>query len=154
LGKMTINRIHVAVSVAALLMSVHLCLAGDARRQAAEGWWFTWGEKAKAELKGLPEPGRRAFREALIACSLYADEYDSDAYRGECQRAVKFFVIEFSRDSSAIDLSFRTSMSMTAGWSAQVKLDRQHGKRDTSGGDTRYMGLDVLERAYRETRER
>ena len=71
---MTINRIRVAVSVAALLMSVHLCLAGDARRQAAEGWWFTWGEKAKAELKGLPEPGRRAFREALIACSLYADE--------------------------------------------------------------------------------
>ncbi len=32
------------------------------------------GVRAKAELKGLPEPGRRAFREALIACSLYADE--------------------------------------------------------------------------------
>lgn len=144
---------HIAVSVGALLISVQLCLASDARREAAQTWWSGMGEQVKAELKRLPEAGRRAFRQALLACSLCADEYDSDAYRAACQRAVKFFVIEFSRASSAIDLSFRMSMSMTAVWSATLELDRQHGKRDTTGGDTRYMGLDVLERAYRETRE-
>jgi hypothetical protein len=148
---MTLTRLRAAASVCALIVSVQLCLASDARREAAEGWWSLWGEKTKAEVKRLPDAGRRAFREALIACSLYADDYDSADYRAQCQRASKSFVIEFSRDSSAIDLSFKASKSSTAVWSAQVELDRQNGKRDTVGGDTRYMGLDVLQRAYRET---
>jgi hypothetical protein len=144
---------HIAASAGALLISVHVCFASDARREAAEGLWSSWGEKTKAELKRLPETGRRAFWKALVACSLYADEHDSNAYRAECQKAVKFFMIEFSRGSSAIDLSFKMSMSMTALWSAQLELDRQRGKRDTIDDGTRYMGLDVLERAYRDTRE-
>jgi hypothetical protein len=45
-------------------------------------------------------------------------------------------VIEFSRNSSAIDISFRASMSMTAIWSANLELERQQGKRpDMSDGD-------------------
>jgi hypothetical protein len=87
----------------------------------------------------------------LIACSLYADDYDSADYKTQCQRASKSFVIEFSNDSSAIALSFKMSMSMTAVLSAQRDLDRQHGIRDSGGGEARYGGLDGLQRAYRET---
>jgi hypothetical protein len=44
--------------------------------------WAAFGEQAKAELLDLPEKGRNAFREALIACSVYAaDEYDSPTDR-------------------------------------------------------------------------
>jgi hypothetical protein len=112
------------------------------------------GEKTKAELKRLPEAGRKAFREALLACSLYADEYDSASHRDECKRASKNFVLEFSSRSSPINLCFSASITMTAVWSANLALEYQQGKRpDMSGGDTRYMGIDVLERAYRETRQ-
>jgi hypothetical protein len=150
---MKLTRLCAFTSLCALIISVQFCLASDARREAAEGWWSLWVEqtKTKAELKRLPDTGRRAFREALIACSLYADDYDSADYRAQCQRASKSFVTEISQDSSAVDLSFKMSMAMTAVLSAQRELDRQHGIRDSGGGEARYGGLDVLQRAYRET---
>ncbi len=89
---MTLRPIRVLAIVGVLLISAQLSLAVDERREAVERWWSTWGEKMKAELAALPEQGRHAFRDALVACSLYADEYDSDPYRAECRRAVKFFV--------------------------------------------------------------
>jgi hypothetical protein len=156
---MTTDRMCVAFSVSALLISAQLCIAAETRREAAEVWWSMWGEKVKAELNGLPEAGRRAFRDALLACSLYADEYNSGAHRAECQRAEKSFVIDFSRESSAIDLSFKNSMLNTSIMSANLALARQQGKSEMEimdmmrGGDTRYVGLDVLERAYRQTRD-
>ena len=60
---------HIAVSVGALLISIQLCLASDARREAAQTWWSGMGEQVKAELKRLPEAGRRAFREAPMSAT-------------------------------------------------------------------------------------
>jgi hypothetical protein len=145
---------RVWAGVGALIISVQLCLAADARHEAADAWWSGFGEKAKAELKRLPEAGRRAFRDALIACSLYADHYASADYEAQCERATKVFVIEFSQDGSAIEMSFKTSRLITAMASAQLELDRQHGIRGSSASEVRYQGLDVLQRAYRETQGR
>ena len=85
---------------------------------------------------------------------LYADNYDSAEYKAQCERATKAFVIEFSQHGSAIEMSFNMSRSTTAVTSAQLELDRQHGIRGTSAGEVRYQGLDVLQRAYRETQSR
>jgi hypothetical protein len=137
--------------VGLVILSVQLCVAADARREAADRWWSLWGEKVKAELKRLPPAGRPVFRDALIACSLYADDYDSADYKAQCERATKTFVIEFSQDGSAIELAFRALMVSAAMTSAQLELDRQHGIRGSGGGEVRYQGLDVLQRAYRET---
>jgi hypothetical protein len=147
--------VRVWAGVGLLIISAQLCIAADARREAAaDAWWSLWGEKVKAELKSLPNAGRRAFRDALIACSLYADDYDSADYKAQCERATKAFMIEFSQGGSAIELSFKTSMLSTAMTSAQLELDRQRGTRGTSSGEVRYVGLDVLQRAYRETQSR
>jgi hypothetical protein len=145
---------RVGAGIGLLILSVQLCVAADARREAADRWWSLWGEKTKAELKSLPNAGRKAFRDALIACSLYADEYDSAEYKAQCEKATKAFVIEFSQDGSAIEMSFRASRLSAAMTSAQLELDRQHAIRGTSGGEVRYQGLDVLQRAYRETQSR
>jgi hypothetical protein len=145
---------RVAVGVSALLISVQVCLAADGRRQIFEGHWSLFGEKAKAELAALPEKGRSAFRETLIACSLYADEYFNGEYKTKCERALKFFVIEFGRPSSTIELLFKGALAMTHVQASQVELDQMHGQRDITDDDTRKGFIDVLEKAYRETRER
>jgi hypothetical protein len=131
----------VAISLSAVLISTQLCLASDTSREAAEAWWSIYGETAKAELRRLPDAGRKAFQNALVACSLYADDYHSQAHRAECQRAEKSFIIEFSRNSSAIDFWFKNSIINTEILSANVALEIEHGKRpDVSGGDARYLG--------------
>src|SRR5215472_18694060 len=97
---------RIAVGVSLLIVPAQLCLASDARREAADGWWSAWGKNVKTELNALPDAGRKAFRDALIACSLYADEYNSDVRGAECKRAVKAFTVEYGRDHSPIELTF------------------------------------------------
>ena len=150
---MTKNRI--LATVGALLTSVQFCLAADERRQTFESMWAAFGEEAKAELEDLPEKGRNAFREALIACSVYAaDEYDSPTHRDKCETGSDFFVREFSHNWSAIDVLFQMAISYTSVWMEQVELDHRHGRRGITVDDSRRGIIDVLERAYRETRER
>jgi len=56
---MTTSRMHIVVSVGALLISVQLCLAADERREAFDAGWSAWGQQAKAELAGLPSNALR-----------------------------------------------------------------------------------------------
>jgi hypothetical protein len=117
--------------------------------------WAAFGEQAKAELADLPENGRDAFQEALIACSLYAaDRYDSATHRDKCETGSQFFVREFSHNWSALDLLFQMTISFTSAWSSQVALHHLHGQREMTDDGTRRGIIDVLEKAYRETRER
>jgi len=146
---------RVLATVGALLISVQFCLAADERGQTFESMWAAFGEQAKAELTDLPEKGRNAFREALIACSVYgADEYDSPTHRDKCETGSQFFVRGFSHNWSAIDVLFQMAISFTSVWMEQVALDHLHEQREITDDDSRRGIIDVLERAYRETRER
>jgi hypothetical protein len=152
---MTIGRMHVLPTVGALLISVQLCFAADERRQTFESMWAAFGEQAKEELVALPEKGRSAFREALIACSVYADdEYDSPTHRDKCETGSQFFVHEFSHNWSAMDVLFQMAISYTSVRMTHIELDHLHGRREITDDDTRRGIIDVLERAYRETGER
>jgi hypothetical protein len=146
---------RILTTVGALLISIQFCLAADERRQTFESMWAAFGEQAKAELADLPEKGRNAFQEALIACSVYAaDEYDSPTHRDKCETGAEFFVREFSHSWSAMDVLFQMAISFTSVWMAQVALDHLHRQSEMADDDSRRGIIDVLERACRETGER
>jgi hypothetical protein len=139
------------ITATAWIASVQLCFAMSAERQkAAEAGWSTFGETIKAELRRLAAPGRAAFRDALVACTLAADEYLDEAPLRECQRAVKYLQVEFFPWGKAMTPpTFDVSIDGIKIAAANVRLSGRHDPTSDAG---RYPFLDVLKRAYDEVR--
>jgi hypothetical protein len=142
----------IATALALVLGCAQSCFASEARQQAAEGFWNTLGNKLKLEVASLPEPGRRAFRDALLACTLYLDEPSNRARKDECSRTERLFAIEYTSGSSLIHSTFGLATTNAAIQTMNVTLELQQGKpHDLKFDDLGYAYLDVLQRAYRET---
>jgi hypothetical protein len=68
---------------AGLLLAAQTCFAED---QWPDQYSAAIGPDAKKEFAALSETGRAAYKRALIACSLYADNYDDPNYKKQCER--------------------------------------------------------------------
>jgi hypothetical protein len=143
----------IATALILTLGCTGLCLASEARRKAAEDWWNFEGNRLRTEIASLSVPGRTAFRDALIACTLYLEESSNAAREDACQKAEKLFVIEHTSGYSAADSAFKMAMINAKIDKANHELEYRQGKFNNwkSGDDFYYAYLDVLQRAYRET---
>jgi clan AA aspartic protease (TIGR02281 family) len=143
---MTVGKIRTLTSAGLLLVSI--CL-GEQRQETFKVWWPLWGPKAEHEISALPKPGRTAFQKALIACSLFTDDYFNVRYQMECERTSKAFVIEFSDDVSALAYLFRAAITFTKVQHTQVELDAQQGRRGQDPDpQIRKVFTDILQKAY------
>jgi hypothetical protein len=131
---------------AAFLLTAQACFAED-----------QWGvdtdiPKAKTELAALSEEGRIAFRKALIACSLYADNYNNATYKDACEVASKVFTVEFSNERATLKYLFSLAISMTDSSEVGDKMAAVTGKLSPmigNPGGKAYIA--ALQKAYRET---
>jgi hypothetical protein len=96
---MTTAKIRGLATAGLLLVSIQICL-GEQRQETFKVDWGIWGPKAVQEIAALPKAGRAALQKALVACSLFTDDYLSVQYQTECERASKFFVVEFSSNDT------------------------------------------------------
>ena len=150
---MTVRKIRALASGVLLLVSAEACLAEDRRNETFDATWDTLGQNAEKELAALPKDGRRAYQKALIACSLYADEYSNDKYGAECRRATTFFSVEFASASSSISSLLKLARSLTAVYESNIKMEYQQGRRpDLTAGNPATIYIDFLKKAYRDTR--
>jgi predicted aspartyl protease len=93
--------------------------------------------------------GRAALQKALIACSLFADDYFNVRYQMECERTSKAFVVEFSDDASTLAYLFRGVITLTKVQHTQVELDAQQGRRgQDQDSQMRKVFTDILQKAY------
>jgi hypothetical protein len=146
-------RANIIVSAWALsFISTQICFAADQRAEIFQDVWLGWGQRAEEELEALPENGHQAFRKALIACSLYADYYDTIKYKAECRTASKYFSYEFGDSSSSLSILFESAAAATDAYRTQKELDYSHGRYPTdinNGG----IYMDVLKKAYQDIRK-
>ena len=98
---MTTAKIRGLATAGLLLVSMQICL-GEQRQETIKVWWPLFEQKAEQEISALPKAGRAALQKALIACSLFADDYFNVRYQMECERISKAFVVEFSDDASTL----------------------------------------------------
>ena len=111
--------------------------------------WRTFGQKAKTELAKLPDSGRASFQNALVACTLYVDDYLNSKYESECQRAATSYLVEYSDSSSTVPFLFKGILSVTRMYAVNRQLAAGHPIEDRNPAA---VELEVLQRAYRETR--
>jgi hypothetical protein len=146
-------RANVIVNAWALsFIATQICFAADQRAKIFHDVWSDWGQRAEEELETLPENGHQAFRKALIACSLYADYYDTIKYKAECQTASKYFSYEFGGSSSSLSILFESAEATIDAHRTQKELDysqRQYPTDINIGG----IYMDVLKKAYQDTRK-
>jgi hypothetical protein len=107
---MTTAKIRGLATAGLLLVSMQICL-GEQRQETFKVWWPLFGQKAEQEISALPKAGRAALQKALIACSLFSDDYLSVQYQTECERASKFFIVEFSSNDSFVKTLLQTAVS-------------------------------------------
>ena len=138
------------VAMAASVL-VFLPQAGSATtaREQFDATWEIFGQRAKTELAKLPQSGRTSFQNALVACSLYADDYLSSKYESECQRAATSYLVEYSDSSSTVPFLFKGILSVTRMYAVNRQLAAGHPIEDRNPAA---VELEVLQRAYRETR--
>src|SRR6516162_4904979 len=138
------------VAMAASVL-VFLPQAGSATtaREQFDATWEIFGQRAKTELAKLPQSGRTSFQNALVACSLYADDYLSSKYESECQRAATAYLVEYSDSSAAISLQFKYIISVTRVYALNRQLAAGRPSEDKNPA---VISIEVLQRAYRETR--
>jgi hypothetical protein len=111
--------------------------------------WSTYGQKAEQEIGALPKAGRAALQKALIACSLFADDYLSAQYQTECKKTSKFFVVEFSSESSFLKLLLETTVTVTNVHQTQALLDAQQGRRGQIYDPQPWkVYIEILQKAY------
>jgi hypothetical protein len=122
-------------------------------REQMDATWGTFGQRAKTELAKLPDSGRASFQNALIACSLFVDEYLNSKYESECQRAATSYLVEYSDSSSTIPFLFKGIITMTRVYAFNRQLAAGH-PIPIEDRNPAVTELEVLQRAYRETRAR
>jgi hypothetical protein len=130
---MTTAKIRGLATAGLLLVSIQISLAADQRQETFKFQWGIWGQKAQQEIAALPQAGRAALQKALIACSLFADDYLSTQYQRECEGTAKFFVVEFSSNDSFVKSGLQMAVTLTKVRQTQDLLDAQQGRR---GPDT------------------
>jgi hypothetical protein len=83
--------------LSALLGGVLFLIAGAWFAEEPRPDSYSAGLDSDAEKKfaALLENGRAAYKRALIACSLYADDYADANYENECKTAYQSFEVEF-----------------------------------------------------------
>jgi hypothetical protein len=87
----------------------------------------------------------------LIACSLYADNYNGANYENQCKAAYKSFEVEFG--SKFIGLIFKNVIISTAMTDTNIKLQFQQGRRpdlDSYGNHLAKGSIAALQKIYRE----
>jgi clan AA aspartic protease (TIGR02281 family) len=145
---MTTAKIRGLATAGLLLVSMQICL-GEQRQETFKVWWPLFGQKAEQEISALPKAGRAALQKALIACSLFADDYFNVRYQMECERISKAFVVEFSDDASTLAYLFRGAITLTRVQHTQDELDAQQGRRGQDPDpQTRKVFTDILQKAY------
>lgn len=130
-----------------LLLLVQICLAAGQQDESFERIWAAFGQKAQSELLALPTKGRAAFQKALIACSIYADAYANLKYTSECETTSKYFMSEFSDNSSALSVLFQAPMSLTSAHNAQAELEFQQAQGPRPDDNLRKVYIEVLLKA-------
>ena len=112
-------------------------------------WPATKPERCSTRGPALPNAGRAALQKALIACSLFADEYLSTQYQRECEGTAKFFVVEFSSNGSFVKSGLQMAVSLTKVRQTQALLDAQQGRRGQDyDPQTWKVFIEVLQKAY------
>lgn len=146
---MTVGKIRTLTSAGLLLVSMQICLAAEQRQETFKFQWGIWGQKAQQEIATLPQAGRAALQRALIACSLFADDYLSAQYRRECERASKSFIVEFSGTNSFVKMLLQNAVTLTNVQQTQALLDAQEGRRGQDlDPQTWKVFIEVLQKAY------
>jgi hypothetical protein len=131
-----------------LLLAAQTCFAENQTMAAL------FGPQIKTELAALSENGRAALSKALIACSLYSDEYNNSRYEDECKRAYQAFEVEFSNRKSPICLVLKGAITVTQVVAANRKLVIQQGRLQELQelrNDTAKAEIEALQKAYRDT---
>jgi hypothetical protein len=128
----------------ALLGSALLLVAGPC---FAEDQWSGLRPQAEKEFAALSENGRAAYKRALIACSLYADDYDNANYRDQCKTAYKSFKVEFG--GKIIGLIFENVIIFSGVTEANIEL----GDRNPNiySNELAKASIATLQEIYRET---
>ena len=110
----------------------------------------TTGPDAQKEFAALPENGRAAYKQALIACSLYVDHYYDPNYKNQCETVYKSFAVEFG--SRFIGLLFRNAIISTRMMVLNSELGVSQARRELDGdNDFAKASIAALEKIYRET---
>jgi len=94
-----------------LLVSMQVCL-GETRQDAFKVQRGIWGPKVEQEIAALPKAGRAALQKALVGCSPFTDDYLSVQYQTECERASKFFTVEFSNNDSLLKTNLQMAVTL------------------------------------------
>jgi hypothetical protein len=145
---MTTAKIRGLATAGLLLVSMQICL-GEQRQETFKFDWGIWGPKAEQEIAALPKAGRESLQKALIACSLFTDDYLSVQYQTECQRASKFFIVEFSTNDSFVKTLLRTAVTLANVQQTQARLDAQQGRRGPDyDPQTWKVFIEILQKAY------
>jgi hypothetical protein len=142
--------IRTLTSAGLLLVSMQICLAAEQRQQTFKDEWGFWGPKAEQEIAALPKAGRAALQKALVACSLFTDDYLSVQYQTECERASKFFIVEFSsNDDSFVKMLIQWVVTLAKVQQTQHLLDAQQGRRGPDYNPQTWKHfLKILQKAY------
>jgi predicted aspartyl protease len=138
----------IALVTGVLVLTAQTCFAEF--QWAADAERFI--PKAKIELAALSENGRTAFRKALIACSLYADESSNAEYKDNCKVASKSFTVEFSNERNILSAMLGLAESETGGYEVTNKIALYQGQVPPmigNPGGKAYIA--ALQKAYRET---
>jgi hypothetical protein len=110
----------------------------------------TTGPNAQKEFAALPENGRAAYKQALIACSLYVDDYYDPNYKKQCETVYKSFALEFG--SRSIGLLFRNAIISTRMMVINSQLGVSQARRELDGdNDFAKASIAALEKIYRES---
>jgi hypothetical protein len=132
---------------AGLLLAAQTCFAED---QWPDQYSAAIGPDAKKEFAALSETGRAAYKRALIACSLYADNYDDPNYKKQCETVYKSFEVEFG--SRFIGLLFHNAINSTRMLVVNSELGVSQARRELDGdNDFAKASIAALERIYRGT---
>jgi len=110
----------------------------------------TTGPDAQKEFAALPENGRAAYKQALIACSLYVDHYDDPNYKKQCEAVYKRFEVEFG--SRFIGRLFHNAIISTRMMVINSQLGVSQARRELDGdNDFAKASIAALDKIYRET---
>jgi predicted aspartyl protease len=136
-----------------LLGGVLLFIAGNcfAENQWPDAFTAGLGPDAEKEFAALSENGRAAYKRALIACSLYADNYDDANYQDQCKTAYQAFKVEFG--GKFIGLFFENVIISTAATKTNIELTFNQGRRpdlNSYGNDFAKGSIAALQKIYRE----
>ena len=87
------SRILTGVVLAVMLTGGTQVGATEATTQSAEAW----DDLLKPEAADLSPTARNAFRDALLACSLYGDSPREKSLELRCKQKIEFFRLDFGK---------------------------------------------------------